>query len=231
MKITNDSRSAVVPAWLLATNVPALSIRVYALLDSRLSDGRRPDLAEKCGVSVRTIDSALAELERVGAVSVIETPGRANAYEIHDARPVQNQATPLQLAAGVAPSHIEKRAREVRTNSYLEQIRDTSHFKLSRLLAARVSANVNREIVPTASGVKAMQRLLGVDGASVEDVERVIAWATNDDFWSLNILSPQKLRKQFTRLQLEMKRAGGRRRNVTGADLRRVAEELRKDGR
>jgi len=40
------------------------------------------------------------------------------------------------------------------------------------------------------------------DGYELSEIRRVFEWANADDFWQSNILGPDKLRKQFTRLQL-----------------------------
>lgn len=43
-----------------------------------------------------------------------------------------------------------------------------------------------------------------LDKRSKESIKEVIDWATSDDFWQVNILSPAKLRKQFDTLQARM---------------------------
>lgn len=46
--------------------------------------------------------------------------------------------------------------------------------------------------------------MLRVDNRSVEDIRAVIEWAQDDDFWKGNILSTEKLRKQFDRLYMKL---------------------------
>lgn len=43
------------------------------------------------------------------------------------------------------------------------------------------------------------------DKRTHEDMRRVFQWANNNDFWSRNILSPAKLRKQWPKLVADMK--------------------------
>lgn len=45
------------------------------------------------------------------------------------------------------------------------------------------------------------------DRRSYEDIARVFTWANKHDFWSGNILSPAKLRKQFDVLKIQMQQA------------------------
>ena len=60
----------------------------------------------------------------------------------------------------------------------------------------------------------AARLLLERDGRPHDEALRVIAWATNDSFWQSNILSIRKLRKQYTRLLLQMKgKTNGRKRD------------------
>ena len=46
--------------------------------------------------------------------------------------------------------------------------------------------------------------LIRVDGRSVGEIEAVIEWCQQDPFWQNNILSTEKLRKQFGQLKLKM---------------------------
>ena len=54
-----------------------------------------------------------------------------------------------------------------------------------------------------------MQRLLADRQGDFNEVARVIDWCQADAFWRSNILSPGKLRKQFTQLVIKAKRPAG----------------------
>ena len=43
-----------------------------------------------------------------------------------------------------------------------------------------------------------------IDGRPWEQIRSVVGWYTKDDFWSVNIVSGSKLRKQFDQLVLKM---------------------------
>lgn len=45
-----------------------------------------------------------------------------------------------------------------------------------------------------------MRKLVELDKRSIEEVERVLDWSQQDTFWQTNILSPNKLRKHFSKL-------------------------------
>jgi len=48
--------------------------------------------------------------------------------------------------------------------------------------------------------------LVRIDGKSHTEIENVFSWANEDSFWRANILSPQKLRKQWDQLEAQMLR-------------------------
>ena len=49
-----------------------------------------------------------------------------------------------------------------------------------------------------------IDRLLHIDKRTPEDIEKVIRWCQDDDFWCVNILSTEKLRKQIDKLEIRM---------------------------
>lgn len=53
---------------------------------------------------------------------------------------------------------------------------------------------------------KDINKIVRIDKRTYEQVEWMIHWCQQDDFWKTNILSPAKLRKQFNRLVIQAKR-------------------------
>lgn len=49
-----------------------------------------------------------------------------------------------------------------------------------------------------------MRKIVELDKRQPNDVKRVIVWCQKDDFWSTNILSASKLRKQYDQLFIKM---------------------------
>lgn len=87
-------------------------------------------------------------------------------------------------------------------------------LRLSGLLAELIAGNnpQNRTIQPTLRGKSIerwaadIDRMFRIDGRDQRLVEEVIRWCQADDFWCCNILSGNKLRKQFDKLILAMQR-------------------------
>lgn len=50
-----------------------------------------------------------------------------------------------------------------------------------------------------------IDKLMRLDNRNYEQIEWMIRWTQQDDFWSQNILSPAKLRKQFNNLVVKAK--------------------------
>lgn len=55
-----------------------------------------------------------------------------------------------------------------------------------------------------------IDRMIRIDRRDPDRIEKVIRWCQQDDFWQNNILSAEKLRKQFDKLELKMPQADAR---------------------
>ncbi len=55
-----------------------------------------------------------------------------------------------------------------------------------------------------------VDRMIRLDRRKPERIEKVIRWSQQDDFWQNNVLSTEKLRKHFDRLEMEMNKNGNR---------------------
>lgn len=49
-----------------------------------------------------------------------------------------------------------------------------------------------------------IRKIRELDGRTTQQIDTIIKWAQNDNFWCSNILSPAKLRKQFNTLVVQM---------------------------
>jgi len=70
-------------------------------------------------------------------------------------------------------------------------------------LADRVESNGVKRPTITKAWRDDARKLIDIDGYAVPDIERVIDWCQADDFWKSNILSMNKLRKQFGALKIK----------------------------
>lgn len=82
--------------------------------------------------------------------------------------------------------------------------------RLTDLLINRISENNEFAKIPDTpkkleNWILEIDRMIRLDGVSVEMVEGAINWCQNDSFWKSNILSAGTLRKQFPKLYAKAK--------------------------
>jgi hypothetical protein len=83
---------------------------------------------------------------------------------------------------------------------------DMNAEKMTHLLRGLILENDAKAKVPgPGSGqwrtwVGDMHKIQRIDGRGWDEIERMVRWCQGDAFWRGNILSPSKLRKQFTQL-------------------------------
>jgi hypothetical protein len=88
----------------------------------------------------------------------------------------------------------------------------TDAYKLAKYLRDRIlrwkpNAKVPNETpAALASWADEMRKMLELDKRDRRDIALVIQWATNDSFWQPNILSAATLRRQFDKLEGQMRR-------------------------
>jgi hypothetical protein len=71
---------------------------------------------------------------------------------------------------------------------------------LCSILQNHVVANGFKPFTEGKLSIGAMERLLRIDGRTFEQVKFIIEWCQKDEFWLVNIRSPQKLRDKFDTL-------------------------------
>lgn len=102
---------------------------------------------------------------------------------------------------------------------------ESDEYRLSMLLRQRIIENDPNAKLPEPSPegmarwCKDMDLLLRVDKRTPAEVERIISWCQNDQFWKANILSVSKLREKFTTLNLQSTRAGPGRQSVKPVNM------------
>ncbi|MHC4747706.1 MAG: hypothetical protein ACYS18_10380 [Planctomycetota bacterium] len=112
-----------------------------------------------------------------------------------------------QVITKSQPNHTNNNDKNVNNGNKYSQ--NSDEFRLSELLFNEI---INRK--PDFKGPNLqtwsvhIDRMIRLDNRSAARVEEVIRWCQKDPFWQNNILSTDKLRKQFDRLELEMMRTG-----------------------
>ncbi len=104
----------------------------------------------------------------------------------------------------------ESFAQTVKEPSYEPSVRTVSNVdvsttlieaeKLCSILQGHVIANGFKPFTEGKSSLGAMERLLRIDDRTFAQVKYIIEWCQKDEFWLVNIRSPQKLRDKFDTL-------------------------------
>lgn len=82
---------------------------------------------------------------------------------------------------------------------------ETHHMKLSELLFKKIKENSPNAKKPNLeSWANTFRLMMERDARTGKEIQDLILWSQSHHFWHKNILSADKLRKQFDRLQLEM---------------------------
>jgi len=82
---------------------------------------------------------------------------------------------------------------------------DSNEIRLSNLLFNLILKNNPKAKTPNFnSWAKHIDFAIRIDGRTPEELEQVIRWCQKDSFWQSNILSAEKLRKQFDQLWIKM---------------------------
>ncbi|PJI07055.1 MULTISPECIES: hypothetical protein [Clostridium] len=83
---------------------------------------------------------------------------------------------------------------------------NSNEFRLASYLFKYIKRNNDKTRKPNIEKwAKTFHYMLEIDKRNIEEVKAVIKWCQEDPFWYKNILSPEKLRKHYDRLMLNMK--------------------------
>ncbi len=89
---------------------------------------------------------------------------------------------------------------------------DTVEYKLSLLLRDGILKNYPKTKVPDDDSLHKwavhIDRMIRLDNRTPEEIEKVIEFSLKDNFWQQNILSTEKLRKQFNTLAIKAASTG-----------------------
>ena len=216
-----------IPQWILNAEVSDRAVRLFGILSQYVGANEsawpsRRTLASRLACSIATLDRALAELTRLGAVE-IERRHRedgsltSSMYWIWPRLPQDCPDLALPVGGGVAAPVIQHEVTTDRSNykeDSLLSIEDAQPeaTHLATVLADLIEANGSKRPNVTKSWVTEIDRMLRLDGRDPVKAERLMRWCQADEFWRSNILSAAKFRAKYDAMRLranaEAKKAG-----------------------
>ena len=234
--INADNYFAMIPEWVLHSQISATAIRLYAVLRRRADKNTsqcyptRKSLAKDLQVgSLSTVDRAMKELIGVGAVKVIHRKNgdeyTSNIYTVISVTPYRKSGeVAAQMNVGSRTDDEQTIVIKPKTSNHIKNSleRKSDIVDLCIYLADAIG---NRGLKPRplqeqidSNRWYSEMRLLteGKIGAgdtreegipiTCDQIKTAIDWAMNDDFWATNILSPSKLRKQYPVMRMRAQR-------------------------
>jgi hypothetical protein len=182
-------------------------------------------LSKIVGCSERKIRDALDELRARDLIEwkVVTTPkGRVSIYRnvqpwtgtpselgVRQDVPDGGEGPAPDAGRGAAP-HAGEITREERKDSLVPPSGPDAEIELRpdveavcAHLADRIAANGCKRPTITKEWRRQARLMIDTDGREVAAIHRCIDWCQNDPFWSTNILSMPKLRKQYDQLRLK----------------------------
>lgn len=115
-----------------------------------------------------------------------------------------NSFSSSELASSPRPSRVTKPPKEYPPEA----------LELAELLAGLIEGNGAKRPNVTATWHDALEKMHRIDGRPWSEIEAVLRWSQQNDFWRSNILSAPKLREKFDTLKLRM---GERRRAIASS--------------
>ena len=222
----------VIPEWILYEKVGASAVRLFGVLGRYLGTNEfawpsRKKLSAKMGCSLSTVDRAIDELEKIGAIRVeyryAEKGSQTSSlfylwpFEI-DPPLVKSDDPPLSDLTTLPSSKVideltlNERTKvsnsSTPTSSEGEKVWSDEVRNLTSELAGWISLNGFKTFTPGPKQYGHIDKMIRIDKRDPLEIYQVIQWCQKDAFWNSNILSTMKLRQQYDKLVGRMRAEG-----------------------
>ena len=202
------------------------------ILEDLASGMKQEDIAEKNGVSQGTVSNIKNEVfNNINNANIKNSKNIKNLYEDEDEDEDEDNISSSELEVRTnrpspAPDdlsfptqnnqqttndeHINQNEKQTPQEPVPKQQDEEAQRLAHKLLTLHkklVDPGFNRTQAQLDIWAKDIELLHRIDGRSYEDIERAMEWAKNDSFWSANIISGQKFRKQYPQLLGKMQNA------------------------
>ncbi|WP_162006859.1 helix-turn-helix domain-containing protein [Roseimaritima sediminicola] len=178
----------------------------------------------------KTVRRAVKALESMGLVTVTPNAGQTSILEINwkaiptpvtttevtpETTPVMQSTTPVTMTGGAGhaahnPGHDDRQSDKKRKvtekkRKSLVADRDEECYRVASWMFGLILQVAPKEQQPNLNQWANTIRLMrDRDRHTIAEIKQVFQWANADDFWRVNIRSPDKLRKQFANLHARM---------------------------
>jgi len=131
-----------------------------------------------------------------GLIRLIENNGLHEETDLK--RTKDGLKTDLKQVTTIKPKNLKPKKEEIYSQN-------SDEFRLSKLLYALIKKRNPKQKEPNLQvWADHIEKTIRIDKRTPMEVETVIMWCQDDDFWQNNILSTEKLRKQYDQIFLKM---------------------------
>ena len=148
-------------------------------------------------------------------------------------RNAQNRKTVTEITTETTTNNsMSEKNSDAKFDESSDEIKIVNYF-IEKLKGVNKNIKVPNNLKNKQKWATEIHRLINIDGKNREEVCKVIAFATKDDFWCSNILSPTSLRKHFDRLNIKMQKNKQNKNNVCESqavtETEKMLEERRRE--
>lgn len=148
-------------------------------------------------------------------------------------RNAQNRKTVTEITTETTTNNsMSEKNSDAKFDESSDEIKIVNYF-IEKLKGVNKNIKVPNNLKNKQKWATEIHRLINIDGKNREEVCKVIAFATKDDFWCSNILSPTSLRKHFDRLNIKMQKNKQNNNNVCESqavtETEKMLEERRRE--
>ena len=162
---------------------------IKRLIDKLVQDGR-----------LEITETELGTLFTVLNYSSYQTFNQFNQRDLEQQRNSNGTATEQQRNN---KKKVKKVKKDNTSQTSVKFNKESVEYKLSESLYQKILLNDSKAKEPNLyKWAEDIDKLIRLDNRSVEEIEDVIDFVTEDEFWKTNILSTSKLRKQFPQVYL-----------------------------
>jgi len=230
-KVSRAKGFAPIPNWLIQDSEAGVyEIAVYAALSSHSGHGgiwpSQSTIAKHARCSERQVRNSLIKLRELGVVTWTKRPsarGVQNVYLLHSEgrivesipeEPPAHHAAPTSTPFRTPPAHHAVEEEPIEEEPFKKivvgkppTIGSANSGSLCILLADLIEKNGSKRPTITEKWRDACRLLIDSDNRTPDDVDKIIRWSQQDEFWRGNIESMPTLRRQYDRLRLASERA------------------------
>jgi len=199
-------------------------------------------IAEDLDFSETTVKKSIARCCATGLLE--KTPGsrgrgHSNQYSVNvsnkgASRPITDADNGAQGALfddgkRGATKHEKGRGTPMNTSGNTSEENTSPEMRLSRLLRDLIVTRHPKNRAGRADMAKwaeDVEKLIRIDKRTPDEVEEVLRWSQENEFWQGNILSTAALRRQFDTLEAQMRRGNGKRTSGDALPADSLSREL-----